>query len=335
MAAGGVTSTKKQASTAKPMNGPQAAKARGAAASPPTPGGPARSLPSARMRLHVDQVKIGTRLRPLNPAKVEALIVSYEETGALPPILTRPHDLSGDLPVVMLVAGLHRLEACRRMGVPVDAMVREMTDAEALLTEVDENLLGPDLSPLDRAVFINARLEAWAAKYPDRATAADGQIAPKRGRPSKSAKFAHFSMGMGFTEETAGEIGLSKRSVEQSLAVYRGLAPAVRAKLPGTWIARSEGVLRQLANVADKTEQAGVLEHLLKGETKSVANAMALNAGNQPIQKAATPADAWMAAFEKHWKGAPATHKALALQWLQGQALPGGFKVKREGGDAQ
>jgi ParB family chromosome partitioning protein len=332
MAAGGTSQTKNSASKAQALNGPATSEARGASDAPPT-AAPRAALPAARVRLHVDQVVIGARLRPLNPAKVKALIVSYEETGALPPILTRPHDLSGDLPVVVLVAGLHRLEACREMGVPVDAMVRDMTDAEALLTEIDENLLGPDLNPLDRAVFINARLEAWAAKYPERASIAGGDIKPKRGRPTNSAKFAEFPTGMGFTDETAAEIGLSERSVRQALATFRGLAPDTRAALSGSWIAKNEGALRQLAGVADKAEQAAVLDVLLKGETKSVSDAVALAAGRQPVRATPTADDTWLTAFQKAFKSGTPSQKAMALHWLQGQRLPSGYRVTEEGGE--
>lgn len=302
------------------------AEARGAASAPPD-GGPARSpLPAARMRLPAEQVVVGERLRPLNPAKVEALIVSYQETGALPPILTRPVDLSGDLPVVSLVAGLHRLEACRQMGVPVDCMVREMSDAQAQLTEIDENLLGPDLNALDRAVFVAARLPVWAAMNPDRV--AEDQ-APKRGRPKNSAKFAQFPTGMGFTEETAAEIGLSRRSVEYALQVARGLTPATRSRIANTWVAKNEGVLRQLAGVAEPNEQRDVAVWLVSGRTKSVSDARAYAAGREPI-KPESNADQAVRALEKLWKAASRTHREAMLHWLQGQPLPSGWRVERD-----
>ncbi|MDP2258100.1 MAG: ParB N-terminal domain-containing protein [Caulobacter sp.] len=282
-------------------------------------------MPAARMRLPAEQVVVGERLRPLSPAKVEALIVSFHEAGALPPILTRPVDLEGDLPVVALVAGLHRLEACRQMGVPVDCMVREMSDAVAQLTEIDENLLGPDLNALDRAVFIAARLPVWAAMNPDRV---EDDQKPKRGRPKNSAKFAHFPTGMGFTEETAVEIGLSRRSVEYALQVARGLTPATRAALAGTWVARNEGVLRQLAGVAEPDEQIAVAGELVSGRTKSVSEARAYAAGREPIKPAKTGVDEALKALEKLWKGAPRPHREAMLHWLAGQAMPAGWVVK-------
>lgn len=300
------------------------AEARVAASAPPD-GGPARSpLPAARMRLPAEQVVVGERLRPLNPAKVEALIVSFQETGALPPILTRPVDLSGDVPVVALVAGLHRLEACRRMNVPVDCMVRDMSDAQAQLTEIDENLLGPDLNALDRAVFVAARLPVWAAMNPDR-VAPDQQ--PKRGRPKNSVKFTEFP-AMGFADETAAEIGLSKSAVEKALQVARGLTPATRAALAGTWVAKNEGVLRQLAGVAEADEQIAVAGQLVSGRTKSVSDARAYAAGRTPIKPSESPADETLKALEKLWKGASPSAREAMLDWLAGQAMPPGWVVR-------
>jgi hypothetical protein len=302
------------------------AEARGADSAPPT-GGPARtSLPAARHRLRPEQVIVGPRLRELNPEKVKALMVSREETGELPPILCRLIGIDDDgLPIVRLVAGLHRLRACEALGVPVDCMVREMTDAEERLVEIDENLLGPDLNPLDRAVFVEARLRAWAERFPER-VAPDQQ--PKRGRPKNSVKFTEFPT-MGFADETAAEIGLSKSTVEKALQVARGLTAETRAAIANTWIARNEGVLRQLTAVADAEEQAAVVKQLVAGRTKSVAEARAYAAGREPIKPSA-PSDEVLRAFEKLWKGAPATVRDQMLDFLAGQSLPAGWRVERD-----
>lgn len=305
------------------------AEARGADSAPPT-GGPARtSLPAARHRLRPDQVIVGPRLRELNPEKVKALMVSREETGELPPIQCRLLGIDDDgLPIVRLVAGLHRLRACEALGVPVDCMVREMTDAEERLVEIDENLLGPDLNPLDRAVFVEARLRAWAERFPERVVVEGDQVKRKRGRPEKGDNLSQFP-AMGFAEETANEIGLSDKTVKRALQVARGLTAETRAAIANSWIARNEGALRQLSAVADPEEQAAVARELVSGRTKSVADARAYAAGREPI-KPTTPSDEVLRAFEKLWKAAPATVRDQMLDFLAGQSLPAGWRVERD-----
>lgn len=314
-----------------PEAGAAGAEARGADGPPPTRGLARTSLPPARYRLRADQVIVGERLRPLNPEKVKALMVSREETGELPPILCRLLGIDDEgAPIVRLVAGLHRLRACEALGVPVDCMVREMTDAEAQLVEIDENLLGPDLNPLDRAVFVEARLRAWGQRFPDR-VAPDQQ--PKRGRPMNSDKMSEFPIAMGFAEETASEIGLSDKTVRRALQVARGLTPETRAALANTWIARSEGVLRQLTAVSDPVEQAAVVRELVSGRTKSVSEAIAYAAGREPVEPAETPVDETLKALEKVWRAAPRTHREAMLNWLAGQALPKGWTITRGGAE--
>lgn len=305
-----------------------------------TVGGPSKAtsdttpqaLPAARMRLPLANIRIGKRLRPLNEARAQGLATTVSEQGLLNAVLTRPVDMDdGGVPVVELVAGRHRLRAAEINGqTHIECAVRQMTDAEARLAEIDENLMGPDLSPLERATFVAARLEAWAARFPEKVAANAAALQPKRGRPKNSDKLSQFQSGMGFAEETASEIGLSSRSVERALIISRGLSPATHAAIAGTWIGKNEGVLRQLAGVAEPAEQAAVVEQLLAGRTKSVSDARALAAGRQPTRAAPTPVDETLKALQKVWKAAPPTHRAAMLHWLQGQKLPTGWSITDE-----
>ena len=293
---------------------------------------PTPALPAARMRLPLANIRLGKRLRPLNEQRAQGLATTIAEQGLLNAILTRPVDVDDDgVPVVELVAGRHRLRAVEINGAThIECAVRQMTDTEARLAEIDENLMGPDLSPLERATFVAARLEAWAARFPERAAADKAALAPKRGRPKNSDKMSEFSAGMGFAEETASEIGLSSRSVERALAIVRGLSSDTQATIAGTWIGKNEGVLRQLAGVGDREEQAAVVKQLLAGRTKSVSDARAYAAGREPSKAVESPVDDTLNALSKLWKAAPKTHREAMLHWLQGQKLPAGWAVTHD-----
>lgn len=295
---------------------------------------PAPALPAARMRLPLANIRIGRRLRPLNEARAQGLATTVGEQGLLNAILTRQigFDDAG-LPLVELVAGRHRLRAVEINGEPrIECVIRAMTDAEARLAEIDENLMGPDLSPLERATFVAARLEAWAARFPERVAADKAALAPKRGRPKNSEKISEFPVAMGFAVETAAEIGMTDKTVRNALAIARGLTPATHAAIAGTWIGKAEGVLRQLAGVTDPAEQAAVVEQLLGGRTRSVSDARAHAAGRTPAAAVQTPVDETLKALSKLWKGAPKTHREAMLHWLQGQTLPAGWAIT-DGGE--
>lgn len=280
------------------------------------------------VNLHISSILVGARLRPVDHAVAELMAVSIEESGQLTPVLVRP---AGEAGSYELVTGGHRHAATRILGRDtIRAEIRSLTDAEAQLIEVDENLIRRNLTPHERALSVEARLMAWCARYPDRADADASK--PKRGRPVNGANLAPFLGGrpatMGFAEATAGEIGLAKRSVFRALAVHRGLTATSHTKIAGTWISKSEGVLRQLAGIPDAAEQARVLTVLLRGDTKSVSDARAIASGRTPVKAAPTPVDDTVAAFRKLWASASTSGRAAILADLQGRSLPAGWSLE-------
>ncbi|MGX5666639.1 plasmid partitioning protein RepB [Rhizobium daejeonense] len=112
----------------------------------------------------------GERILALDPAKVEVsfvsdrlseedrddpdflqLVESMREAGQQVPILVRPH---GETPDRYQVAyGHRRLKAARRLGIPVRAIVRSLTDDELVLAQGKENAERRNLSFIERAVF--------------------------------------------------------------------------------------------------------------------------------------------------------------------------------------
>lgn len=284
--------------------------------------------------IRVDRIIRGDRLREADPAAVEAKRVSMRESGQITPILVRP--APGKPGWYVLVVGLHRLEAAIAEGwAEIKGDVRELTDDQARLIEVDENLISKGLTPLERAIFVDVRLQVWARLHPERiaqADAGEGSMAPKRGRPQNSAKFAEFLESvpatMGFGAETAEELGISERTIRNALLIARGLAPDVRKKVAGTKIAKNEGLLRQLAAVPDKDEQLRAAEALVTERAKSFPDALVIAGGREPAPPPAPrPVDETVAAFMAVWKKAPPTHRAAILHALAGEKLPGAWTV--------
>ena len=301
------------------------------------------ALPAARISTDPNRVLIGDRKRPANDAAVANLMVSMQDGVQLQPILIRPVAMDGDVVTYKLVLGLHRLLACRALGRKVDATVREMTDDQAELAEVDENLVRSALTPYDRAIFLAARHRLWAALNPDRVADNVANIAtltptPKRGRPAKTDKVSEILGGapatMGFRADTAAETGFSDKTIRNALLIARGLSPAVHAKVSGSSLGRNEGLLRQIAGVADQAEQLRIVEALTDGRATKFADAQVFATGKTPVKAPETPVDAFLKFIQKVWKAAPKTHRDAFLHWLSGQALPTGWTLTKGDADA-
>lgn len=108
--------------------------------------------------------------RYFNPEKHAELVASITRNGVLQPILVRPLDKVGE--AFELVAGGRRyraaLEAYGTDGL-IPAIIREMTDQEALEAAIDENDVREDASETEQA---DAALRVLAACQDDRAEAA-------------------------------------------------------------------------------------------------------------------------------------------------------------------
>lgn len=302
---------------------PKMVQGRGRAAPAVTPG---------EFLMPVDRIRMGQRLRPVSHAAVDDLIVGLQEAPLAHPITIRP---VGD--DYELVIGAHRLAAFVQMGRPViPVIIRDLTDLEARQLEIDENLIRSELNALERLTFVAERVEVWAARNPDKVVMDASRPIKTRGRPPKTFLKLRKVDGyvpelMGFASETARDTGLSRQTVYRAVAAVAGLPEAQRERLHGTWIAANDAALRQLATIGDHTEQAAVIDVLLGGKTKNIAEARAVASGTPlPVK---TVERSVQRDFEKAWKAATATERDGLLHWLSGQALPKGWTVLK-GGEA-
>lgn len=85
-----------------------------------------------------------------DPASLEALAASIEQSGLMQPIVVRP--LAGGRNTYELIAGERRWRAMDRLGrSEVPAIVQAVDDARAAELALVENLQREDLNPMDRA----------------------------------------------------------------------------------------------------------------------------------------------------------------------------------------
>jgi len=94
-------------------------------------------MPNALVEIPIDKIKPSRfRLIDLNQSAVMELTKSIKASGLLQPIMVKPSGENYEL-----VFGLHRLEACKRLGWrKIQAIVKPVSDEEAFLASLIENI---------------------------------------------------------------------------------------------------------------------------------------------------------------------------------------------------
>lgn len=163
-------------------------------------------------------------LRPLKEELVSELVRSIKNEGLLQPVVVRRH---GD--GYELVFGMHRLEACRRLGLShIIATVREFNDAESFLARVSENLL--------RNSFID---------------------------PLEEAEGYHMLLNMGYTINAIGRvIGKCDSYVCERLAILKRLSNHVQSRVSNGDLTASHAEV--LCRIKEKCRQETVAELVVK-----------------------------------------------------------------------
>ncbi len=157
---------------------------------------------------HPEEIDVvGTR-RPIGPEKVNELAQSIERFGLLNPIAIRVVDLEVGGQKLLLIAGAHRLEACKKLGLEkVECVVHEVDDIDAELVEISENLHRSELTQLERSEQI--------ARWVELSEAHSAQVAPiesKRidGRGHRSE---------GGVNAASRELGIERTDAQRSVKV--------------------------------------------------------------------------------------------------------------------
>ena len=158
----------------------------------------------------IDAVTVRERHRDAMPEKVAAIAASMAKIGLQTPISVWTRDTADDVEIV-LVAGLHRLQAARKLGwADIEAFDVELDELDRELWEIDENLCRAELTEAQESLHLDRRKVLWAEKA-KRAAANSGtncsENTPReRGRPTA------------FAAETAEATGQSKQNINRKLA---------------------------------------------------------------------------------------------------------------------
>jgi ParB family chromosome partitioning protein len=255
-------------------------------------------------RVRLADVQIAQRLRPVSEAGVEAILASVEEIGRI----KDPIHLRKSKKGLTLLAGGHRHEAYRRLSIDeIDAWVWSgITDDHARLIEIDDNLAGAEMGPLDTAVFLAERKRVYERLHPETKRGVAGALARHSATDTMSVA--------SFVAATAEKFGLSPRHVFRMVAAGEKLgADSARLRHCPRPVTLKD--LIEIAKVGEPTERYAIVDALRDGTAKSAAEArrtwLAKEKGEDVSAK--DPVEEAFNALSKAWSRAPMAAKKRFL----------------------
>ncbi|TAN70547.1 MAG: hypothetical protein EPN20_05515 [Magnetospirillum sp.] len=228
----------------------------------------------------VAAISLGLRLRVVDEVHAQHLAENIHEIGRLrsPIEVRKAKGRKGDSYTV--IAGGHRFRAVQMLGwAEVPAFVFEMTEQEARIWEIDENIRRHDLNPLDRAVFLSERQRLYEELHPETAAGVAGGKA-RQGTANETISFA---------TDAAQRCGITPRTIQLAVSIAKGLNPGIRQRIAGTWLALKQSELLALIKLSP-TEQSAALDLLLAEEpaAKTVDQAKRIVQGVRDADKSDT-----------------------------------------------
>lgn len=217
-------------------------------------------------RVKVADVVVRDRLRPVSQVGVESLLASIAETGVMKDAIHVRQKKDGSL---HLIAGGHRLEAARQLGwEEIEAKVwADVTDDWARLMEIDDNIAGAELNPLDTALFLAARKRVYEKLHPEARAATGAALAAKRWDAADTMSVASFAAA------TAEKFGMSDRHVRRLIAAGEALQGGDVHRLRKAPRQITLKDLSEIAKINQPTERYDVVAALAEGRAKSAAEA--------------------------------------------------------------
>lgn len=197
-------------------------------------------------QIPLEAIRISKGRRPLDPAAVEQIASSIAMIGLKIPIDVRPVDGSDE---VLLLAGHHRVAACKQLGlVDIAANVIECDDIEAEMWEIAENLHRSDLTTLQRSEQVARWLELSKGRV-------SAQVGPKvTGRPPGGQRAA------------ARDINITRQEADRSEKIA-ALTDDAKTAAVNLGLDDNQSALLDAAKQKTPKKQVETLERRARGAT--------------------------------------------------------------------
>jgi phage N-6-adenine-methyltransferase len=208
-----------------------------------------------------NDIRIADRLRPLDLQWVEQLKQSIAEIGLTNPITVAP-DLT-------LIAGHHRLAACKALGLEsVPVTVLNLDPKRRRLAEIDENLIRNELSALERGEQLIERKDIYEDLHPETKHGANGGGRAGKGTKTKTED-PDSGSSVAFIDDAADKLGRSRSTIAEEIRIAKQILPEVRDKIRNTESANSKSDLLILSALPEEKQRA-VAEKIANGEAQTV-----------------------------------------------------------------
>lgn len=213
------------------------------------------------MHIPIYQINVNAGRREADQEAVQKLADSISKVGLLNPITVDQE--------YTLIAGLHRLEAVKRLGWrEIKCTVSHLEGLQAELAEIDENFVRKDLSDDEFRELLLRRKEIYESLHPEtKATYDGGSFRGNQHQKVVAAKSAATTKS--FVQDTAERTGKSPRTIRQVLQTAKNMTPEAKSIIQGadTKVTKSNALkLSRLAPVQQKEAAA----KLVAGEIHSV-----------------------------------------------------------------
>ena len=205
------------------------------------------------MQIPIYQINVNAGRREADQEAVQKLADSIFKVGLLNPITVDQE--------YTLIAGLHRLEAAKRLGwTEIKCTVSNLEGLEAELAEIDENFVRKDLSDDEFRELLLRRKEIYEALHPEtKQGMRNGQTSKNRNLRSLEAK--------PFAVDTAEKIGVSRATVERQIQTAKNLTSEAKEIIKGNKVSKTDAL--KLSRLApDKQREAAT--KLVTGDIRSV-----------------------------------------------------------------
>ena len=273
------------------------------------------------VRLALDAITVGKRLRSVSPVQVQNLLLMAGDTGITTPIHVRKTKDGYEL-----IDGAHRLAAAVELGhADIAALVVECRQDEARAMEASNNLGAARMTPLQTAVFVASWKRDYYALHPDR-------------KPGvfKGNRHTKILVGdiMSVTRNSNGRIlddinsldtvvadsfGITERHARRILAVGERLSAEEISLLDTPARRIALGDLLVLSKIGEPEERAEVVGALVNAvptsANKSWAAIKTRKAGIKPVVKDAV--DDAFRALSALWSRAPKAAKRRFVDTLE------------------
>jgi len=213
-------------------------------------------------------IEVRDRLRPADASVVASLATDIGERGLRTPIEIAAQKKKG-APPYRLVAGLHRISACRALGwAEIPAIVVSGNQLELRRDEILENLTRSELTKLERAVFLAELKRVYLDMHPEAKHGGDRGNQHTGGK-SQDAETASWH------EAAAQRSGWKERTLQVAVRIGERLDPAAAEALRGTVFEDNQAELEALTKHGGEIQQ--LIAARLTGEkpARSVRAALA------------------------------------------------------------